>query len=247
MTSSLIPTFENSYPQIQQHQNNCFSYCRLQWRRGHLLVKSTAKTQQLNLPALYNEELLVNCLKHSLVNLVSVDPNIGEDCLKLWLKACEKAGKPIFLRLPFRNKQSKSGSPWQKLIEWIAALFLLLLMSPVMVVLFVILQLDSPGSVFTSEWRVGERGKLFRAIKFCTTANQNITPLSSWIRKYDLDHLPQLWNVLRGEMALMGSRSCTLENAMWLNLAEQQQMNKLSEMTDSREESALLNLDSQTL
>ncbi|TVP59855.1 MAG: sugar transferase [Nodularia sp. (in: Bacteria)] len=245
MTTSLIPALQNSSPQTH-HQNTQFSYCKLQWRRGQLLVKSPGLTKQLHLPSLHNEQLLVNCLKHSLVNLVSLDPNIGEDGLKLWAEACEQAHKPVFVRLPSSHKQSKQGS-WQKLIDWIAAFFLLLLMSPVMLVLFVILQMDSPGAVLTRELQVGKRGKIFRALKFCTTANHKITPLGSWMRKYDLDHLPQLWNVLRGEMTLMGSHSCTLENAVRLTLAGQQQINQVSEMTDSWEESNLLHLDGQTL
>ncbi len=247
MTSSLVPTLQNSYTETQPHKNNRFSSCTLQWRRGQLLVKSSQQPQQLYLPSLSDPQLLVRCLQKTLVNVVSIDPNVGEDDLKLWVEACEQAGKPIFLRLPSSNQQFKQSSRWQKLIDWIAALFLLLLMSPVMLALFVILQIDSPGAVLTSEWQVGERGKVFRAIKFCTTANLNITPLGRWMRKYDLDHLPQLWNVLRGEMTLMGSRSCTLENAVRLILAGQQQINPLSDMTDSWEESNLLHLDSQTL
>ncbi|MDB9375583.1 heterocyst development glycosyltransferase HepC [Nodularia sphaerocarpa] len=247
MTISLIPTLHNSSPEIQPHQNNHFSYCTLQWRRGQLLVKASRQTKQLHLASLHDEPLLVNCLKKSLVNLVSIDPNVGEDYLKLWVAACEQAGKPIFVRLPSRDKQGKQGSTWQKLIDWMAALFLLVLMSPVMLALFAILQMDSPGAVLTSEWQVGERGKVFRALKFSTTAKLNLTPLGRWMRKYDLDHLPQLWNVLRGEMSLMGSRSCTLENAVRLTLAGQQQVNQLSQMTDSWEESSVLHLDSQTL
>ncbi|HYW20104.1 MAG TPA: heterocyst development glycosyltransferase HepC [Nodularia sp. (in: cyanobacteria)] len=247
MTISLIPAIHNSSPDIQQHQNNDLSYCTLQWRRGQLLVKSSRQPKQLYLACLHDEQLLVNCLKKSLVNLVSIDPTVGEDYLKIWVGACEQARKPIFLRLPSRDKQAKQSNSWQKLIDWMAALFLLVLMSPVMLGLFVILQIDSPGAVFSSEWLVGERGKVFRAIKFCTSAKLNLTFFGRWMRKYDLDHLPQLWNVLRGEMTLMGSRSCTLENAVRLTLAGQKQVNELSQMSDSWEESSVLHLDGQTL
>jgi lipopolysaccharide/colanic/teichoic acid biosynthesis glycosyltransferase len=237
MTISLIPpALANSSHPAEQHQNHRFSYCTLQWRRGQLLVKSPGKIKQLYLPSLHDEQLLINCLKHSPINLVSIDPTVGKDYLKLWVEACQEAGKPIFLRLKSSNKQV---SRWQQLIDWITALFLLLLMSPVMLVLFFILQIESPGGVLTSEWQVGKRGKIFRALKFCTTTNEKLTPVGRWIRKYDLDYLPQLWNVLRGEMTLMGSGSCTLENA--LTLAEQEQM------TDSWQQSTLLNLDNPTL
>lgn len=237
MTISLIPpALGNSSNQPQPHYNHHFSYCTLQWRRGQLLVKSPRKTKQLYLPSLHDEQLLINCLKHSPINLVTIDPTVGKDYLKLWVQACHEAGKPIFLRFPSSNKQV---SRWQQLIDWITALFLLLLMSPVMLTLFFILQIESPGAVLTSEWQVGKRGKIFRALKFSTTANENLAPVGRWMRKYDLDYLPQLWNVLRGEMTLMGSRSCTLENA--LTLAEQEQM------TDSWQQSTLLNLDNPTL
>jgi hypothetical protein len=245
MTISLTPALHNSSTETQANQN--FSYCTLQWRRGQLLVKATTATQQPYLPSVHDKQLLINCLKNSLINLVSIDPNIGEDHLQLWIEACEEAGKPIFLRLPSREKQAKQSKHWQKFIDTIAALFLLLLMSPVMLALFLILRLDAPESVFRREWQVGEQGKLFRSLKFATTANQNITPLGHWMRKYDLDHLPQLWNVLRGEMSLMASRSCTLETAVRLSLAGQQQMNQVSENTDTWEESNLLHLDSPTL
>lgn len=243
MTISLIPpALANSSHPAEQHHNHRFSYCTLQWRRGQLLVKSPGKTKQLYLPSLHDEQLLINCLKHSPVNLVSIDPSVGKDYLKLWVEACQEAGKPIFLRLPSSNKQV---SRWQQLIDWITALFLLLLMSPVMLVLFFILQIGSPGAVLTSEWQVGKRGKIFRALKFCTTANENLIDVGRWIRKYDLDYLPQLWNVLRGETTLMRSRSCTLENA--LTLAREEQMNQLSQMTDSWQQSSLLNLDNPKL
>ena len=243
MTISLIPpTLGNSSHSAEQHHDHRFSYCTLQWRRGQLLVKSPGKTKQLYLPSLHDEQLLINCLKHSPVNLVSIDPSVGKDYLTLWVEACQEAGKPIFLRLPSNNKQV---SPWQQLIDWITALFLLLVMSPVMLVLFVILHVESPGAIFTSEWQVGKRGKIFRALKFCTTTKENLTPLGRWMRKYDLDHLPQLWNVLRGETTLMGSPNCTLETA--LTVAGQEQMNQLSDMTDSWQQSSLLHLDNPTL
>lgn len=247
MTLSLTPALQNCSAQTQPNQNQNFSYCTLKWRRGQLLVRATSAIQQPLLPSVHDKQLLVNCLKHSLINLVSIDPNIGEDRLQLWIAACEEAGKPIFLRLPAGEKQAKQSKPGQKFIDAIAALFLLLLMSPVMLALFLILRLDSTESVFRSEWHVGERGKLFRALKFSTNSHQNITHLGRWMRKYDLDNLPQLWNVLRGEMSLIASRSCTLETAVRLSLAGQQQMNKLSEMTDTWEESNLLHLDSPTL
>ncbi|MEH2317935.1 heterocyst development glycosyltransferase HepC [Nostoc sp.] len=240
MTTSIIPTLENLYDVTQPHQDNRSGYCTLHWRRGKLLVKPLGRVKQPYLPSLDSKRTLVECLEHSPVNLVSIDPKLGEALLRFWAEACEEAQKPIFLSIPTSNKLPKQ--PLQRLIDWIAALVLLLLVSPVMLGLIVLMQVYSPGSFFCREWRVGERGKLFRAMRFCTTTKHNITPLGRWMRKYSLDNLPQLLNVLRGDMSLTGSCCWTLEDAV--------QLNKLPEISASWEVEAqphLLHLDSQTL
>ncbi|MEH2119078.1 heterocyst development glycosyltransferase HepC [Nostoc sp.] len=239
MTTSIIPTLENLYDVTQEHQEN-HGYCTLQWRRGKLLVKPPGRVKQPYLPSLDSKRSLVECLQHSPVSLVSIDPKLGEALLRFWADACEEAKKPIFLSIPTGNKMPKQPlRQLQRLIDWIAALVLLLLVSPVMLGLIVLMQVYSPGSLFCREWRVGERGKLFQAIRFCT---HNITPLGRWMGKYSLNNLPQLFNVLRGDMSLIGSRCWTLEDAV--------QLNKLPEVTASWEVEAqphLLHLDSQTL
>ncbi|MEH2381225.1 MAG: heterocyst development glycosyltransferase HepC [Nostoc sp.] len=240
MTTSIIPTLENLYDVTQPQQDNRSGYCTLYWRRGKLLVKPLGRVQQPYLASLDSKRSLVECLQHSPVSLVSIDPKLGEALLKFWAEASEEAQKPIFLSIPASNKLP--NQPLQRLIDWIAALVLLLLVSPVMLGLIVLMQVYSPGSLFCREWRVGERGKLFRAIKFSTTTKQNITPLGRWMCKYSLDNLPQLFNVLRGDMSLTGSSCWTLEDAV--------QLNQLPEITTSWEveaQSHRLHLDSQTL
>jgi hypothetical protein len=238
MTTSIIPTLENLYDVTQEHQDNR-GYCTLLWRRGQLLVKQPGRVKQPYLPALDSKRSLVECLQHSPVSLVNIDPKLGEALLRFWADACQEAQKPIFLSIPASNKLP--NQPWrqlQRLIDWIAALVLLLLVSPVMLGLIALMQVYSPGSLFCREWRVGERGKLFQAMKFCT---HNITPLG-WMGKYNLDNLPQLFNVLRGDMSLTGSHCWTLEDALKLN--------KLPDIKASWEveaQSHLLHLDSQTL
>lgn len=254
MTSSIIPTLQNYYTATPQQQDHRSSHCTLQWRRGQLLVKSPGKVKQPYLPCLDSEQLLVDCLKHSPISLVTIDPQLGETILKFWAKACLQAHKPIFLYIPSSHKLSKQGSQsWQwllRLIDWILAFTLLLLVSPVILGLVVLMQFNTPGSLLVREWRVGERGRLFQTIKFRTTAKQNITSLGRWMRKFGLDNLPQLFNVLRGEMSLIGFRCWTLEDAVRLSLARQRQFDILPVMTSSWEvktESNLLHLDSQPL
>ncbi len=243
MTTSIIPTLQDLYDVTQQHQYNRSGYCTLQWRRGKLLVKLPGRIKQPYLPSLNSERSLVKCLQHSPVTLVSIDPKLGEPLLRFWADACEQAHKPIFLRIPASNKLPKQANQFlQRLIDWIAALILLILISPIILGLVMLMQVYSPGSLFCREWRVGERGKLFRAIRFCTTVKHNITPLGHWMHKYGLDNLPRLLNVLRGDMSLTGSCCWTLEDAI--------QLNKLPEITalwEVEAQSHLLHLDSQTL
>lgn len=283
MTISIIPPLENYYSVSQQDQDRS-SYCTLQWRRGQLLVKPPGQVLQPYLPSLDKEQSLVKCLEHSPVSLVRIDPKLGEYWLKVWASACEQASKPIFLRIPSTEQPFKQGSPWrwlQRLVESILALVFLLAVSPGMLLLILLMRIYSPGTIFEREWRVGKRGKLFRAIKFRTTAvnkkaladkaisdsgplcpytspnnfsveedEQKLTPLGCWMRKYNIDNLPQLFNVLQGEMSLVGPRCWTLQEAVRLSSEKQRELNKLPGITGSWEvetESKQLHLDSQTL
>jgi lipopolysaccharide/colanic/teichoic acid biosynthesis glycosyltransferase len=101
----------------------------------------------------------------------------------------------------------------------VAALGLILLL-PLMAVIALLIKLDSPGSVFFAHERVGRHGRKFKVLKFRTmvqdapklggaiTARHDprITRIGRLLRTTKLDELPQLWNVLKGEMSLVGPR-----------------------------------------
>ena len=97
----------------------------------------------------------------------------------------------------------------------------LLLLSPLMAVIALMVRCSSKGPVLYSQERVGLYGLPFRIYKFRTmidhaeangvpqvTADNDprITPIGHWLRKYRLDELPQLWNILKGEMSIVGPR-----------------------------------------
>lgn len=274
MTTSIIPTIHNYYRGKQQHQDNPSQYCTLRWRRGQLLVVPPGQVKQPYMASLHKMQLLVECIKHSPVNLVRVDPKLGEARLRLWADASEQAGKPIFLRIPCINKQPKSSNPlssgFKRLTDWIAALMFLLVISPVIVGLFFLMRVYSQEPIFSCQWHIGERGKLFKVIKFrTTTATQKtledvayqtslyeredeheVTPIGRWMRRYGLDNLPQLFNVLKGEMSLTGPRCWSLADAVRLSPEGQRQLNKLPGIIGSwglEAESNLLHLDNQIL
>ena len=107
----------------------------------------------------------------------------------------------------------------------VAAAAGLVVLAPLLALIALAIRLDSPGSVFFVQDRVGQRGKRFKLIKFRTMrpadgvtsewARDNharITRLGGWLRKFRLDELPQLINVVRGEMNLVGPRPHPVSN-----------------------------------
>ena len=96
----------------------------------------------------------------------------------------------------------------------------LIALTPLFCVVAVLVKAGSPGPVFYAQERVGRRGRPFRLWKFRTmvtnadksgpavtsSGDARITPLGRTLRKWKLDELPQLWNVVRGDMSLVGPR-----------------------------------------
>ena len=93
-----------------------------------------------------------------------------------------------------------------------------LLLSPLLASIALAVKLDSPGPVLFRQVRVGRGGRPFRILKFrsmrdgaagaAVTArgDARITPVGRFLRRWKLDELPQLWNVLAGDMSLVGPR-----------------------------------------
>ena len=140
------------------------------------------------------------------------------------------------IRMTPRLKQSKNFSdqdipniPFGKRMEGVtkrvfdftAALIGLILLSPFFALLGVLIKRDSPGPVFYWGPRIGRDGVVFKMLKFRTMyetrksylgprvtskEDDRITPLGKWLRDTKLNEFPQLWNVLIGEMSLVGPR-----------------------------------------
>lgn len=113
------------------------------------------------------------------------------------------------------------GRLTKRLFDFIASLFGLILLSPLFIYIAHLIRRDSPGPVFYWGPRAGLGGKAFRMLKFRTMyeceksylgphvtckEDDRITPIGRWLRDTKVNELPQLWNVLIGEMSLVGPR-----------------------------------------
>ncbi len=108
----------------------------------------------------------------------------------------------------------------KRVLDIAGSLIVLLLCAPLFLLSALMIKRQSPGPVFFMQTRVGKDGKPFRIFKFRTmhvhlsgdapkpssSHDPRITRIGRWLRRYSLDELPQILNVLRGEMSLVGPR-----------------------------------------
>lgn len=134
--------------------------------------------------------------------------------------------------LVFSNgfRHSSAGQTVHWVVSFLVAFAALAICLPIIPFIMLAIRLTSPGPIFHRQTRVGLLGRSFSVIKFRTMrqdaeangavwAAENdprITPLGHFMRKTRLDEIPQLWNVLRGEMAFVGPRPERPEFVSWL-------------------------------
>ncbi len=99
----------------------------------------------------------------------------------------------------------------KRLMDVMACLFLLILLSPVLLLAMTVLFFCGPENVFFVQERIGKDGVPFKLIKLRSMTikgkgNPTITAFGRWLRKYRIDEIPQLINVIKGEMSLIGPR-----------------------------------------
>ena len=111
----------------------------------------------------------------------------------------------------------------KRLLDLLLVVPALVLLGPVLGALAVLVYLRLGAPVFFAQVRPGRSGRPFALYKYRTMRNlydaegrllpdsQRLTPFGAWLRKTSLDELPELWNVLRGEMSLVGPRPLLMQ------------------------------------
>ena len=119
----------------------------------------------------------------------------------------------------------------KRMLDMLLAGLALLVLSPLAALIAILIKLGSQGPVLYSSKRVGKKGRVFHCVKFRTMVadaearraklqhlnerdgilfkisnDPRVTPVGAYLRKYSLDEIPQLWNVLNGDMSLVGPR-----------------------------------------
>jgi len=106
----------------------------------------------------------------------------------------------------------------KRIIDFTSSLIGIIVLSPVFLVIYCFLYISNDGKPFFFQLRPGKDTKVFRIVKFKTMNDKKdehgkllpdanrLTPLGAFVRRTSLDEIPQLWNVLKGEMSLIGPR-----------------------------------------
>lgn len=120
-----------------------------------------------------------------------------------------------------RSSMSDSGKNLKRAIDVIVSIAALIVLSPLFAIVACIIKATSPGPVFYLQERIGLHNKPFNIIKFRSMVQNaeatgqpqlssdddpRITPFGRFMRKYRIDELPQFWNVVKGDMAIVGPR-----------------------------------------
>ena len=134
-----------------------------------------------------------------------------------------EAVRPYYVRL----KKKKVSLALKRAFDVIASSIMLVILSPVLIIISILIVTDSKGGVFYRQERVTQYGKRFKILKFrtmvanadkigtqVTVLNDNrITKIGSVIRKYRIDEIPQLFNILVGDSGIIGTTKKNLDFA----------------------------------
>jgi len=146
----------------------------------------------------------------------------------------QTAGQQYFPNI----RQQKQLETMKRILDLVITILMFILLLPLMLLCAMLVRLSSPGPVFFRQQRLGLSGHPFSIVKFRTMMHNappmrcsdgsaytgaddpRITGIGRFLRKTSLDELPQLWNVLRGEMSIVGPRPDQVDQLQYYTAAE---------------------------
>jgi len=189
----------------------------------------------LPIKSFYNElsEIVATCEEQGIIVRMCTDLFR----LKLAKAKVEQVDSDMLITL-FTGNMNRSSVIVKEFIDVFLATICIILASPVMIVAALLIKIFSPGPVFFTQERIGLHKRKFKIYKFRTMyvdaekqleklAKYNemgadgafkmkddprVTPIGKFFRKYSIDELPQLFNVLKGDMSLIGPRPLTIRD-----------------------------------
>jgi exopolysaccharide biosynthesis polyprenyl glycosylphosphotransferase len=195
----------------------------------------TAFVDEVILAAPHDRELTLRVLRAA--QRLRLDVKMAPDlfgCEAMW--ETERIGDMPLISL-HEERLPVAGLRLKRVLDVMGAALMLMLLAPALAVIAILVRLDSSGPVFYAALRAGRKGRPFCCYKFRTmvsnaddlkaklreqnhrqgpffkiTGDPRITRVGRWLRRYSLDELPQLWNVLKGEMSLVGPRPHPLDD-----------------------------------
>lgn len=124
-------------------------------------------------------------------------------------------------KLARKDALSTQGRVMKRVFDFIASLIGLIVFSPFMAIIYLCIKREDGGPAIFKQERIGHNGKAFMLYKFrsmtmtaeadgkpalCQKEDKRLTKIGKFLREHHLDELPQLWNVLKGEMSFVGPR-----------------------------------------
>jgi lipopolysaccharide/colanic/teichoic acid biosynthesis glycosyltransferase len=208
----------------------------LRWKGKYLIVRAMAAASSEVWPQDFDPDWLAACLIRSPVQVIRLDLRLSAAVLELWANAADKAGKQVYVSLPIVANLPQKNQPWgwwlKRVIDYVITIMLLTILIPIGIGLIGILRPKSWQQTFVWDWHVGERGKLFPMFRLRTVDDQG-----RWlrggrmIRRFRLDRLPKFFNVLRGELSLVGSCPWLVADAAQSEMGLRYRLNGLPGVT----------------
>lgn len=129
----------------------------------------------------------------------------------------------------------------KRIMDFLLSLILLVILSPVMLIVAIAVKIDSKGPILFKQERSGKNNKVFKMYKFRSMVATNdvhdfktsdkLTRVGKFIRKTSLDEIPQLINILKGEMSFIGPRPWIVEYSEYFTLEQSRRLEVLPGMT----------------